>query len=70
MPLCFICNIDKGLRVKYLPREYVISPSIFKFNKLFSDSNEQIQTKLALFLYHAMERCINYIDSLNNNPHQ
>ena len=66
----FICDIYKDLRVKYLPREYIISPSVFKFNKLFSDSNEQIQTKLALFLYHAMERRINYIDSLNDNQHQ
>ena len=66
----FICDIYKDLRVKYLPREYIISPSVFKFNKLFSDSNEQIQTKLALFLYHAMERRINYIDSLNDNQNQ
>ena len=66
----FICDIYKDLRVKYLPREYIISPSVFKFNKLFSDSNEQIQTKLALFLYHAMERRINYIDSLKDNQHQ
>ena len=43
----FICEIYKDLRVKYLPREYIISPSVFNFNKLFSDSNEQIQTKLA-----------------------
>ena len=47
-------------RVKYLPREYIVSPPVFKFNKLFSDTNEQIQTKLALFLYHAMDRRINY----------
>ena len=53
-----------------VPREYRISPSVFKLNKLFRDSNEQIQTKLALFLYHAMERRINYKDSLNDDPHQ
>ena len=68
--LFFICDIDKDLRVKYLSRESIISPSVFKFNKVFSNSNEQIQNKLALFLYHATERRINYIDSLNDNPHQ
>ena len=42
----FICDIYKDLRVKYLPREYIISPSVFKFKKRFSDSsNEQIQNK-------------------------
>ena len=64
-----ICDIYRDLRVKYLPREYTQSPSLFKFNKLFSDSNEQIQNRLSLFLYYATERRINYLDSLNQNQH-
>ena len=64
----FICELYKDLRVKYLPREYIQSPSLFKFNKLFSDTNAHIQTKLALYLSHATDRRTSYIDSLNDNP--
>ena len=33
--------IYKDLWVKYLHREYIQSPSLFKFNKLFSDTDAQ-----------------------------
>ena len=53
-----ICDIYKDLEVKYLRRE---------FNKLFNDSNEHVQTNLALFLFHATERRTRYVESLNDN---
>ena len=61
-----ICDICKGLRDKYLPRQIVQSPSVFKFNRLLSASNEHTLNNLALF--HTTERRTRYIDSLNNNP--
>ena len=63
-----ICDIYKDLRDKCLPRQIVQSPSVFKFNRLLSVSNEQTLNNLGLFLFHAAERhTIYYIDSLNNN---
>ena len=35
-----ICDIYKDLRDKCLPRQIVQSPSVFKFNRLLSVSNE------------------------------
>ena len=64
-----ICDIykDEG-KISTETVHNIIASS--KFKRSFSDSNEQIQTKLVLFLYHAMERCMNSLDFLNDNRYQ
>ena len=60
-----ICIMFKDLQHKYMPVDYHISPSIYKFNRLMSVSGEQTIFNLALYLYHAADRRKRYLQQAN-----
>ena len=57
----------KDLRHKYIPVDYRLSPSIYKFNRLTSARDEQTIFNLTLYLYHATDRRKRYLLQANKS---